>query len=146
MDADGKPIQGGQELCSSLLEECGDIAQEIKARGESIKIHPTLQPIYNRLQELRKELESLSLTHRWTLKETDLYNYNVALQEMDRMRKEGKWNVMGEDGKELKATGQYVSHGWSLLVSWWYTLGRYYYMSCDDAMAWSTNFFPQANQ
>jgi len=59
------------------------------------------------------ELERLSLTHRWTLKETDLYNYTVALAEIDRMRKDGRWGELEEkdkdgDGKP-KAAGQYVS-------------------------------------
>ena len=59
------------------------------------------------------ELEGLSLTHRWTLKETDLYNYTVALTEIDRMRKDGRWGELEEkdkDGeKKHKAAGQYVS-------------------------------------
>lgn len=59
------------------------------------------------------ELERLSLTHRWTLKETDLYNYTVALAEIDRMRKDGRWGEVEEKDtegeKKAKAAGQYVS-------------------------------------
>lgn len=59
------------------------------------------------------ELERLSLTHRWTLKETDLYNYTVALAEIDRMRKDGRWGELEETDtegeKKSKAAGQYVS-------------------------------------
>ena len=68
------------------------------------------RPIYDRLSELRAQLERLVLTHRWTLRETvrapptpfhsrmltlihiqDLYNFQMALQEIDSMRKDGKF-------------------------------------------------------
>jgi len=104
-----------QALCSSLLEECYEIAHETKARGDSLNVSESLKPIYDRLQALRTELERLSLTHRWTLKETDLYNYTVALAEIDRMRKDGRWGELELEEKDIdgekkpKVAGQYVS-------------------------------------
>ena len=94
------------------MEECYEIAHETKARGDSLNVSESLRPIYDRLKEIRTELERLSFTRRWTLKETDLYNYTVALAEIDRMRKDGRWGELEEkdkDGeKKPKAAGQYV--------------------------------------
>jgi hypothetical protein len=101
-------IPPSQAICSSLVEDCFDIAHEIKARGYSINLSDELKPVYQRLKEMRMELERLSLTHRWTLKETDLYNYAVALRDIDQMRKDGKWNV-GANPDVKPAAGQYVS-------------------------------------
>ncbi|CCA70692.1 hypothetical protein PIIN_04626 [Serendipita indica DSM 11827] len=100
-------VPPSQAICSSLVEDCFDIAHEIKARGYEINLSDELKPVYERLKEMRGELERLSLTHRWTLRETDLYNYAVALRDIDQMRKDGKWNVGGTpDGKP--GQGQYV--------------------------------------
>ncbi|KAG8809820.1 hypothetical protein FRC18_004372, partial [Serendipita sp. 400] len=102
----GSSVPPSQAICSSLVEDCFDIAHEIKARGYSINLSEELKPVYERLKEMRAELERLSLTHRWTLRETDLYNYAVELRDIDQMRKDGKWNVGGADGK--LGQGQYV--------------------------------------
>lgn len=61
----------GQELLAGLLEDNFEICQEIQARegAEDVARGP-LQPIYDRLSELRAQLERLVLTHRWTLRET----------------------------------------------------------------------------
>lgn len=44
------------------------------------------------------------LTQRWTLRETDLWNYSLSLQEIDRMRVDGKF--VDSDGN--RPSGQYV--------------------------------------
>ncbi|KAM0746953.1 hypothetical protein T439DRAFT_329228 [Meredithblackwellia eburnea MCA 4105] len=95
----------GQELCAGLLEDNFDICQEIQARdgAEDVARGP-LQPIYDRLSELRAQLERLVLTHRWTLRETDLYNYQMALQEIDNMRVDGKFT----DSEGNRPEGQLV--------------------------------------
>lgn len=41
------------------------------------------------------------MTHRWTLRETDLYNYAMSLRELDAMR---------VDGKFVDADGNKVGH------------------------------------
>ena len=96
-----QPAQG-QEILSGLLEETFDILQEIQSREEEVA--PQLRPIYERLTEMRSQLEKLTLTHRWTLRETDLYNFQVSLQEIDRMRVDGKF--VDSEGK--KPHGQRV--------------------------------------
>ncbi|KAG5732655.1 UPF0662 protein C30C2.08 [Termitomyces sp. T112] len=100
----GGIVPTSQALCSSLLEECFEISQEIKANEESKHVASSLKPIYDRLSGLRTELESLVLTHRWTLRETDLFNYSLSLQEIDKMRVDGKF----VDSEGNRPPGQYV--------------------------------------
>jgi hypothetical protein len=103
LGSDGS-IPASQVICSSLLEECFDIIQEIRAQEESKHVAPLLKPIYDRLTGIRAELENLALTHRWTLRETDLWNYSLRLQEVDKMRINGRFvNSEGAQG-----SGQYV--------------------------------------
>lgn len=101
--ADGTSIPHGQALCGGLLEENFDICQDILARQEDVAI--PLKPIYDRLSEMRAQLERLLLTHRWTLRETDLYNFQVSLTEIDKMRVNGKF----VDAEGKKPEGQLVS-------------------------------------
>ncbi|KAF5355278.1 hypothetical protein D9758_006086 [Tetrapyrgos nigripes] len=100
----GGDVPASQAICSSLLEECFEIAQEIKANDDSKRVAPSLKPIYDRLTEIRLELEGLVLTHRWTLRETDLWNYSLSLQEIDKMRVDGKFL----DAEGNRPEGQYV--------------------------------------
>jgi hypothetical protein len=100
----GGSIPASQAICSSLLEECFDIVQEIRAQEQSKNVAPPLKPIHDRLTGIRAELEGLALTHRWTLRETDLWNYSLSLQEVDKMRIDGKF----VDSEGNKPAGQYV--------------------------------------
>ncbi|PPQ62875.1 hypothetical protein CVT24_006273 [Panaeolus cyanescens] len=100
----GGVVPASQAICSSLLEECFDIAQEIKAHEDSKNVASSLKPIYDRLTGIRSELESLVLTHRWSLRETDLWNYSLSLQEIDKMRVDGKF----VDSEGSRPPGQYV--------------------------------------
>jgi hypothetical protein len=63
------------------------------------------KPIYDRLSQIRAELENFVLTHRWSLRETDLWNYSLSLQEIDKMRIDGKF----VDNEGNRPSGQYVS-------------------------------------
>ncbi|KAI9627492.1 hypothetical protein KEM48_009791 [Puccinia striiformis f. sp. tritici PST-130] len=100
----GASVPEGQAILTGLLEENFEICQEIGARKEDVS--PTLQPIYERLCDLKAALERLTLTHRWTLRETDLYNFQVSLQELDAMRVDGKF----VDAEGNKPEGQLVLH------------------------------------
>lgn len=97
-------MPASQALCTSLIEECFDILQQIKAQDESKNVASSLKPIHDRLNELRAELENLVLTHRWSLRETDLYNYSMSLHEIDKMRIDGKF----VDTEGNRPPGQYV--------------------------------------
>lgn len=52
-------VPASQAACSSLLEECFEIAQEIRAQDDSRYVASSLRPIYDRLSEIRRELEQL---------------------------------------------------------------------------------------
>lgn len=101
----GVSVPASQAICSSLLEDCFEISQEIRAREESKNVSFGLKPIYDRLSEIRAELENLVMTRRWSLRETDLWNYSLSLQEIDKMRVDGKF--VDVDGN--RPAGQYVS-------------------------------------
>lgn len=73
-------------------------------REESKNVSFGLKPIYDRLSEIRAELENLVLTRRWSLRETDLWNYSLSLQEIDKMRVDGKF----VDAEGNRTQGQYV--------------------------------------
>lgn len=98
-------VPASQAACSSLLEECFDITQEIKAQDESKRVADSLKPIFDRVTEIRRELENLAQTHRWSLRETDLWNYTLSLQEIDKMRVDGKFMDLDKNVPH----GQYVS-------------------------------------
>lgn len=55
----GGTFPASQAICSSLLEECFEIVQEIKAQDQSRSVASSLRPIYERLTEIRRELENL---------------------------------------------------------------------------------------
>ncbi|KAH8798713.1 hypothetical protein DL96DRAFT_1638469 [Flagelloscypha sp. PMI_526] len=100
----GGSVPAAQALCSSTLEECFEIIHQIQADDESKNVAESLKPIYDRLSTLRVELEGLVLTHRWALRETDLFNYTLSLQEVDKMRVDGKFL----DAEGNKPSGQFV--------------------------------------
>ncbi|PPR03205.1 hypothetical protein CVT26_008053, partial [Gymnopilus dilepis] len=53
----GGTVPPSQAICSSLLEECFEIIQEIKANEDSRNVASSLRPIYDRLRDIRVELE-----------------------------------------------------------------------------------------
>lgn len=124
-------MPASQAVCSSLLEDCFDILQQIKAQDESKNVASSLKPIYDRLSQLRSELENLVLTHRWSLRETDLYNYSLSLQEIDKMRIDGKF--VDADGN--RPPGQYVSPPFSSLFG--NKIGCLGFALSFEALLWS---------
>lgn len=143
----GGIIPTSQAICSSLLEECFEIAQEIKAHEDSKNVASSLKPIYDRLSEIRAELESLVMTHRWSLRETDLWNYSLSLQEIDKMRVDGKF----VDSEGNRPSGQYVSLSFRTLCFFgtkqiFFLNTRSFSIYSGDVMASSTDFSRQASR
>ncbi|RUP45807.1 hypothetical protein BC936DRAFT_147705 [Jimgerdemannia flammicorona] len=101
-------IPAGQALVIGLLEQCFDDAHDLIASKDEIS--PSLLPIYARLQEIKASLERLSLTHRWTLRETDLFAYQMQLQEIDAMRKDGKFYDEEGEAPEGQAMLNFLLH------------------------------------
>ncbi|CAG8498423.1 28_t:CDS:2 [Funneliformis caledonium] len=82
-------IPPGQAQVIGLLEECYECAHDLIASQDDVA--GTLKPIYHRLIELKSLLEQLTLTHRWTSRETDMWAFQLQLNEIDHMRKNGKF-------------------------------------------------------
>ncbi|KAJ1942522.1 hypothetical protein EC988_006464, partial [Linderina pennispora] len=80
-------VADGQTQVVGLLEECFDSLHEVLVEGSCVP--PDLAPVYTRLLEIRAQLDKLLLTSRWTLRETDLWSYQVQLQDIDAMRRNG---------------------------------------------------------
>lgn len=135
-------MPASQALCSSLLEECFDILQQIKAQDESKNVASSLKPIHDRLNQLRAELENLVLTHRWSLRETDLYNYSMSLHEIDKMRIDGKF----VDAEGNRPPGQYVSARYVSASATIHTHRRFYCTYSDGVMVSSTGCYRRASQ
>jgi hypothetical protein len=68
-------IPAGQALVVGLLEQLFEETHDLMASTDSVS--ESLIPIAERLKEIKSKLERLSLTHRWTLRETDLYTFQV---------------------------------------------------------------------
>ena len=120
--------------------------QEIKAHEDSKNVASSLKPIYDRLSEMRAELESLMMTHRWSLRETDLWNYSLSLQEIDKMRVDGKF----VDSEGNRPAGQYASHlqifFFEKLSFVLFDFDRSFSTSSGGATALSIDFSRQASQ
>lgn len=54
-------------------------------------------PMYITLVGIRNDLEKLSLTQAWSLRETDLYDFQRQLDKIDESRVDG--NFLGETGQ-----------------------------------------------
>ncbi|KAI5809656.1 hypothetical protein DFH27DRAFT_606082 [Peziza echinospora] len=87
-------VPEGEEIVLELLEKCQACADEALLRQGSIA--PPLRSTAERLYRLRSHLERLSVTQAWSLRETDLYDYIIEVQEIDRSRVDGRF--VGEDG------------------------------------------------
>ncbi|KAM3584559.1 hypothetical protein VKS41_003368 [Umbelopsis sp. WA50703] len=87
--AEDGSIPSGQALVVGLLEQLFEETHDLMASTDSIS--ESLTPIADRLKEIKGQLERLSLTHRWTLRETDLYTFQLQLQEIEKLRVNGKF-------------------------------------------------------
>ncbi|CAO3635120.1 unnamed protein product [Cunninghamella echinulata] len=79
----------GQALIVGLLEQLYEETHDLIASTDNIS--DSLKPIADRLKEIKNQLGRLALTHRWTLRETDLYTYQLQLQEIEKLRHNGKF-------------------------------------------------------
>jgi hypothetical protein len=91
---DGNVAAGSDEV-SETLRRClawSDIVLERK--GE---IPEAFRPKYEVLIGIRNELDKLSITPAWSLRETDLYDFQRQLDRIDESRVDGNW--LDDDGK-----------------------------------------------
>lgn len=64
-------------------------------------------PLYKTLVGIRNELDRLSLTQAWSLRETDLYDYQRQLDKIDESRVDGNW--VDDEGHPAELYVQRVS-------------------------------------
>jgi hypothetical protein len=79
----------GQEVTVGLLNRCLKWAEIVLERNG--KIDPSFQTEYDKLVEIRNQLDKLALTQAWSLRETDLYSYQRQLDRFDEARVEGNF-------------------------------------------------------
>lgn len=83
------------------------------------KIDERFKTIYDKLSDIRNHLERLTLTQAWSLRETDLYNYQRQLDQIDESRING--NFEDPSGYKADLHAQRVSSSgiltWGLLLS-----------------------------
>jgi len=94
VSARGEVPGGNDEVCE-LLGRCllwSEIILERKG------VFPeAFAPTYQILVDIRNKLEKLSLTQAWSLRETDLYDYQRQLDKIDESRVNG--NFLDSDGQ-----------------------------------------------
>ncbi|KAI1188648.1 hypothetical protein F5B17DRAFT_439452 [Nemania serpens] len=88
VDEEGNILKGSEKV-AALLERCQMYTGIILERGG--KFPDKWRPIYDVLIGIRNELDKLSLTQAWSLRETDLYDYQRQLDKIDESRVDGNW-------------------------------------------------------
>ncbi|KAI9281836.1 hypothetical protein BY458DRAFT_486707 [Sporodiniella umbellata] len=79
----------GKALIEGLLDQLHEETQDMKASVNNVS--EQLAPIVERLKQIKCQLERLALTHKWTLRETDLYTYHLQLEEIEKLRQNGSF-------------------------------------------------------
>ncbi|KAI9879531.1 MAG: hypothetical protein M1830_006120 [Pleopsidium flavum] len=84
-----KLAPAGQDIVVGLLNRCLMWADLVLSRQG--KIDERFKPPYDKLYDIRNQLEKLSLTQAWSLRETDLYSYQRQLDRIDESRVNGNF-------------------------------------------------------
>ena len=107
-------VPAGQLIVTELLEKCFLWSEIVLTRCVCLyqrtskpkltwirkgKIDKRFEAIYSKLCDIRNQLEKLTLTQAWSLRETDLYNYQRQLDKIDESRINGNF----EDATGYKA-------------------------------------------
>lgn len=100
----------------------------LSSKGE---MPESFKPTYQILVDIRNKLEKLSLTQAWSLRETDLYDYQRQLDKFDESRVDG--NFVDSEGSFAEL---YVQRVCFLLIQNWrlIDLCRHYSISSDAVM------------
>ncbi|KAI8364255.1 hypothetical protein BD560DRAFT_403434 [Blakeslea trispora] len=84
MGEDGS-IPAGQAVLITMLEHLFYWTHDLIITC-SEQFSPSVQTIRKRLLEIKNQLERLELTHKWTLRQTDLFTYQHQLHDIVKMR------------------------------------------------------------
>lgn len=97
-------LHSTQMVLNGLLDDCNNFFNDVVIQSESSDISSifeslsikddkdndailkTFHELYNKLISLKLTLENLLITRRWTMRETDLYNYQKMLKTIDEDR------------------------------------------------------------
>lgn len=82
---DGESVPAGQAVLVNLLEQLFFWSHDLIVAC-SDGFSPNLQSIRERLLEIKNQLERLELTHKWTLRQTDLFTYQHQLHDIVKMK------------------------------------------------------------
>lgn len=100
------PSPSAQKLVSDLLTRCLLWAEIVLARPGYVD--ESFRDTYDKLFNIRNQLESKSLLQAWSLRETDLYDYQRRLDRVDESRTPDG-NFLNADGKPACLQTQRVS-------------------------------------
>lgn len=73
------------------------------------KIDERFKSIYDKLCDIRNQLEKLSITQAWSLRETDLYDYQRQLDRIDESRVNGNFEDQFGGKADLHAQRVHLS-------------------------------------
>ncbi|KAF9880756.1 hypothetical protein CkaCkLH20_01798 [Colletotrichum karsti] len=91
---DGK-VPAGSEEVAELLEKCLKWSEVVLERKGVIP--ENFKPTYDILVRIRNDLEKLSITQAWSLREADLFDFQRQLDKIDESRVDGNW--LDDQGK-----------------------------------------------
>ncbi|CAG8130831.1 unnamed protein product [Penicillium salamii] len=94
VDTEGN-ILTGQDEVKSLIHRCWRWTEIVLEREG--KIDERFRDQYERLLEIRNQLDRLSVTQAWSLRETDLFGFQRKLDRIDEARSNG--NFVDADGQ-----------------------------------------------
>jgi hypothetical protein len=87
--AEDGTLEEGGEVLRDLYYRCVRWSDMVLERqGE---VAEQWRPVYDTLIHIRNDLEKLSLTQAWSLRETDLYDFQRQLDRIDESRQNGNW-------------------------------------------------------
>jgi regulator of replication initiation timing len=82
-----QPDLKGAGIIKGLIDNCSNYLNDLHLGVD--RVDPNLSSIYSKLLSLKSILENLLLTKRWTLRTTDIFNYQKQLIEIDNSRVNG---------------------------------------------------------
>lgn len=77
----------GSGIIKGLIDNCSNYLNDLHLGID--RVDPHLTSTYEKLLDLKSILENLLLTKRWTLRTTDIFNYQKQLVEIDNSRVNG---------------------------------------------------------
>ncbi|KAF2002660.1 hypothetical protein P154DRAFT_618390 [Amniculicola lignicola CBS 123094] len=84
-----EPAPEAKDLIATLLRR--NFVWIVTIKKKQGRIAPAFREVYDKLLEIKNKLEKLTLTQSWSLRETDLWGYQRALDRVDETRVDGNF-------------------------------------------------------